>query len=289
MRLSVVIPTRQRDHHLRRCLERLDPVVQRADAEIVVTDDGNSESTRRMIEAEFPAVRWVAGPQRGPAANRNHGASVTTGELLVFVDDDVVPSAGLLRAYLAAHTPEVHVYEGRTTCEAGLRSPFESAPINETGGWLWSCNMMLRRSLWQSMGGFDEAFRFPHMEDVAFRERIRALGHEIRFVPDAVVDHPPRRIPGLRARARQHESHFIYSYKYLGSRPSRLQFLIDRARYMFHLIGQRPKSADSVQALASFSAEAVLVFARWRTWDAQFQGLGAHPVLPPEYVRTRPR
>jgi GT2 family glycosyltransferase len=272
VRFSVVIPTRARDESLARCLANLQK--QRGDIafETIVTDDGASSSTRQMIESTFSGVRWIAGPQRGPAANRNHGASFAIGEFIIFLDDDVEPEPDFISGYQTAIVADVNVYEGRTTCRAGLRSPLENAPVNLTGGWLWSCNMMVRRSFWQAFGGFDEDFPFPHLEDVAFRERLREATEEFVFVPGAVVDHPPRRVPTARTLALRHEAHFIYHYKYLGSKPSPSEFAALFVRVRLRQILGYPPSRDTALAVASMCWEAWHTLTRWREWDRKWRG-----------------
>ena len=267
--LSIVIPTRNRDQTLGRCLALLAPQVDPA-IEVIVSDDGRSPATEAMIESQFSFARWTAGPQRGPASNRNHGAAQASGDFLLFLDDDVEPAADLIAGYRASLRPDVSVYEGRTTCRAGVRSPLEQAPINETGGWLWSCNMMVRRSVWEAIGGFDEDFRYPHLEDVVFRERIKSLGQQILFVPGATVDHPPRRMPSPRVLALYNEAYFIYHYKYLGHAPSLVgffgQFLPHRVRSLLRFRFSR----DSVAALGSLGVEAAHILGHWRAWHRRW-------------------
>ena len=73
----------------------------------------------------------------------------------------------------------------------------ESSPINESGGYLWSCNFAIQRELFAALGGFDERFPYACMEDVDFRERLVARVGKFAFWKDAAVCHPwrPRRIP----------------------------------------------------------------------------------------------
>ncbi|MFL5304560.1 MAG: glycosyltransferase family 2 protein [Polyangia bacterium] len=273
MKISVVIPTYKRDASLAVCLEALRGQVDERIAEVVVTDDaGPSSPTAAMVAQRFPFARWVAGPHRGPAANRNHGATLTTGEFVLFLDDDVEPGPTLINGYARAIDPQFSVYEGRTTCRAGLRSPFDVSPVNETGGWLWSCNLMVRRSLLLEAGGFDEQFPQAHMEDVAFRDRLKATGARMRFVPEATVDHPPRRLPGGRVLARQHESYILYQYKYAKQAPSLPEFVLILLRFRTTAILTRSLSADSFRALASMAVETAHVLKNWRRWDAKWKG-----------------
>jgi len=210
---SVVVPTCRRNDLLARCLERLAPGAQTLDAgryEVIVTDDGRDATAEAMIREQFPWAKWTAGPARGPAANRNHGASQAQFEWIAFTDDDCLPSPGWLEAFAKAIDGEHTVYEGRTTCEDGLPSPAYAAPLNENGGFLWTCNMIISAETFERVGGLCEHFPYPAVEDVEFRERLLALGFEFPFVPGAVVDHPPRRKPGPIVIARRHESEAAY-------------------------------------------------------------------------------
>jgi len=198
--LSVIIPTCGRMEFLLLCLERLFPGIQnfdRSEYEIIVTDDRSSDSTRDAISTIDPLIRYTSGPRRGPAANRNHGASLASGEWLVFLDDDCVPEPCLLNAYrdriLENH--QSRVFEGRISALGQRTAIDQEAPINEQGGVLWSCNFCIERHLFVEMGGFDELFTGPVMEDVDFRQRLLARKEAIIFVQQAAVLHPwrPRR------------------------------------------------------------------------------------------------
>ena len=101
---SVVIPTFERPDDLRRCLNALKPVNQPQSPayETIVTDDSRSDSSRVLVEKEFPEVIWERGKKNGPGGNRNAGASKVSGEWIVFIDDDCIAQKGYLQAYLKA-------------------------------------------------------------------------------------------------------------------------------------------------------------------------------------------
>jgi GT2 family glycosyltransferase len=192
MNFTVVIPTCGRLDSLARCLQALP-----AGVEIIVTDDSGGEAVREMVSNSFPAVRYLAGPRRGPAANRNHGASGAGSEWLAFVDDDCEPQSGWLEALNAA-TAEADVVEGRTVAPGASDSPFEEHVENQSGGVLWSCNLAVHREVFARLGGFDEDFTEAGGEDMEFAWRVARAALRVRFAPDALVFHPPRRI-GWRA------------------------------------------------------------------------------------------
>ena len=210
---SVIIPTFDRPDMLASCLETLSPALRALPSgshEVIVGDDGITASSESMLRERFPWVRWVAGHRRGPAANRNNAAKAATGEWLVFIDDDCLPAPDWLHAYAtaaapAASAPAPRLMEGRTLACGRRESIDTEAPINTHGGYLWSCNFAIRRELFLSMGGFDEGFPAPAMEDVELRVRLKKLGFAPTFVREALIEHPWRRrkgLPFLRAHAR---------------------------------------------------------------------------------------
>lgn len=186
-------------------------------ASIVTSDDRPSEALRVRIGNLFPHVRYVVGPSRGPAMNRNHGAALGQAEWILFLDDDCYLKGDLLQAYAQriAAAPEVDVLEGAIH-EVGPRpNGNHHAPLNTTGGYLWSCNLLLRRSVFEAVGRFDEEFPFACLEDVDLRERLKAQLARIVFAADAVVYHPWRSV-SERELSRQIISHAIYAHKHPG-------------------------------------------------------------------------
>lgn len=217
VKLSVIIPTCGRPTALAECLKRVTPGAQTLDAahyEVIVTDDGSAGNEVAALVAEhFPWCHWVRGPRRGPAVNRNRGAAPATGEVLVFFDDDCLPEPGVLAAY-AEHFADPHAagaVEGRISADRAPRRLDEVAPVNETGGLFWSCNIAIRAEVFRRLGGFDE--RFPHaaMEDVELRQRLRRAGETIVFLPEAGVVHPLRRMGDWAALRRNVAAQGIYA------------------------------------------------------------------------------
>lgn len=196
MLLSVIIPTCHRNDLLAKCLDCLAPDRQAFgdDYEVIVTDDGSNSTAEQMMREQYPWVRWVAGPRKGPAANRNNGATHALADWLVFVDDDCLPDPGLLAGYATANGAEqgFNVLEGRTYADRPRRSLAETSPTNEAGGYLWSCNFAIRKSLFEKMTGFDERFPYACMEDVDFRARLLQMDERFSFVAAASVCHPWR-------------------------------------------------------------------------------------------------
>ena len=265
---SIVVPTRDRNDLLTQCLDRLAPHAQLLAAheyEVIVTDDSASEAARPLVTASFPWAHWVAGPRRGPAANRNRGAAAAVGDVVVFIDDDCLPEPDLLQSYAESLRDDVAVYEGRITCRAGVTSPMQTAQENLVGGALWSCNFAMRRLAFLSLGGFDDRFPLAHMEDVDMRDRILAAGHAIQFVAGATVDHPPRRLPFGARLARMHRAGVLYMVLHPPER-GLAWFLQNTFRARVSRIVRLPKSRDSLTALISVPLELAAIAWSWGEW-----------------------
>ncbi|WP_262246817.1 glycosyltransferase family 2 protein [Parapedobacter soli] len=217
MTFSVVIPTYKRTDLLATCLAKLSPDMQKLDAEdyeVIVTDDSDEEEAKWLVDASFPSVRWIKGPGKGPAANRNHGARAAKGKWIVFTDDDCIPTEGWLAAYKSGVLNtggRYQVFEGKTISDRPQRRYDEESPINLTGGHLWSCNFAIKKTLFEQTGGFDEGFPFAAMEDVDFQYRVAKLtGYQ--FLPDAIIVHPWRRINTHTWLRKQYHSR-VYFYR----------------------------------------------------------------------------
>jgi GT2 family glycosyltransferase len=138
---------------------------------------------------------------------------VATGEWVCFTDDDCLPERDWLKSYSSAVDSDVAIYEGMTKCETENLSPLEEAPVNLTGGNLWSCNLLVRRDVFSALGGFDEDFPAAACEDIEFHSRIKQSGYRCVFVPGAVVAHParPRRL--YREAAKLWQYHVMLRFK----------------------------------------------------------------------------
>jgi GT2 family glycosyltransferase len=273
--ISVVIPTCRRPDLIAKCLDALGPGTQSLAAdqyEVIVTDDGQP-TVETLLADKYPWAKWALGPRRGPAANRNNGARLARGEWIAFTDDDCIPDPTWLAAFAGAIHDGCRVYEGKTTCRAGMKSPLEISPANDSGGFLWSCNMLVRADLFKALGGFDETFPGPAMEDVDFRERLLAGGDRFEFVPSATVDHPPRRMASGLRLGRGHESWVYWWYKsgHRGLASSTLlrEIVSLRLRFIFW-VGRR-FGFDSIRALASLAMELGVLCVRLPFWEWKYR------------------
>jgi GT2 family glycosyltransferase len=198
MLFSVIIPTCNRNNMLELCLNRLAPGAQSLNAEhydVIVTDDGRKENAKLLIAEKYPWVKWVEGPKKGPAANRNNGAKYASGKWLVFTDDDCLPDINWLAAFANAIQQHagVKAFEGAILPDNRelLKKDMAECPVNEHGGCFWSANIMVEKMLFDSIGGFDERFKIAAQEDEDLFDRLKTKT-ATQFAPEAYVIHPVR-------------------------------------------------------------------------------------------------
>lgn len=196
MNFSVIVPTCNRNDLLSKCLDLLTPASQTlADRyEVIVTDDSRQNAARDLIQQHYQWVKWTAGPKKGPAANRNNGAKNAAGDWLIFIDDDCLPDKNCLRSYAEGikANPNGVVFEGCTVVDRPQNKFNEEAPLNMRGGYLFSCNFAISAGYFSELGGFDENFPYPAMEDSELAYRIKKQGGELIFLKEAIVMHPWR-------------------------------------------------------------------------------------------------
>ena len=196
--ISIVMPTHNKAKDVTICLEAVFSQIEaRDDVEVIVVNDGSRDETPQVLQAlasANPAMRVLTMPGGGPARARNAGIAAAEGDLLLMLDDDVVPQPGWFDAILAPFaTPTVVGVEGKVIPVGGEEwGPLGMAPRNSEGGVYLTCNIAFRRKVLLDFGGFDEGFPFPAFEDTDLA--MQALQHgTVEWAPSAMVQHPRRR------------------------------------------------------------------------------------------------
>jgi GT2 family glycosyltransferase len=206
MPASIVIPTRARLSYLEVALASIAPQAAAAGVELLVVDDAGASAAARALAERFGA-RYE--PHTGPLGlnvARNTGVARSTGELVVFVDDDIRASPGWLAALLAAarEHPDVGVFAGPIRAQLEGRAPRscgrEGAPITTLdlgdrdmdARYAWGANMAVRRSALERVGPFEESLEHGGDEQEwqdRFFASATAGSHRVLYVAGASVEH----------------------------------------------------------------------------------------------------
>ena len=199
---TIVVPTRGRAGYLDVALHSFAPQAADAGAEVIVVVDGPDADSVAVAERHGARTLAHAAPQ-GPNAARNAGWQAAAGELVVFVDDDVLAPSGWLRALLAAAaaTPERDVFAGPIRADiegggprsCGRDSPpittLDHGPADVDIHVGWSANLAIRRAALETIGGFDESIPVGAGDEEEWQERHRSTGGQVRYVAAAGLDH----------------------------------------------------------------------------------------------------
>ncbi len=209
--VSIIVPTYNRRSRLGRLLAALDRQHRSGvPFEVIVAVDGATDGTAEMLSglrASFP-LKVIRQERGGPAAARNAAIAAAAGEVLLFLDDDVVPLDGLFERHLAVHRrdPRAAVV-GRMSAPPGAALPpwldWEAALLDRhyarilsgdiPADWriFFTANASVRREHAIAVGCFD--VRFKREEDIEFAHRLADRGVGFHFIPDAIVHHDPDR------------------------------------------------------------------------------------------------
>jgi GT2 family glycosyltransferase len=201
--LSVIIPTRNRLEKLANtiaCLKRQS--LAATDYEIIVVDDGSSPPVSLPDGAKEPRSRLLRLEGVERSAARNAGAAAAKGELLVFVDDDMMVATDFLATHLQAHRewPDALVVGAIRLPDDALKEPFgrfrqklesQGAPqtrrLVSTPNFCAAANMSIPGDWFHSLGGFDCVIASSEDQDLAMRHTTR--GGRIAYLPGAEAIH----------------------------------------------------------------------------------------------------
>lgn len=200
--IAVIVPAHRADTSLDRCLDALQGAA--CGAEIIVVDDG-SPGAAVAARAEAHGFRTIRlDHSHGPAAARNRGAAAATSPVVLFIDADIVvrPDTVVRVREQFATAPDLAAVFGSYDTEPSapqLVSQFKNLThhyVHQQGRpeafTFWAGCGAVRRDIFLSLGGFNESYGRPCIEDVEFGYRLRRAGHRIVLMKSLQVTHLKR-------------------------------------------------------------------------------------------------
>lgn len=174
--VSVIIPAYNAASYITRAIESA-LAQTHPPLEILVVDDGSTDNTREIVRRMPPPVRLIEKPNGGPATARNLGASQSNGDWLALLDADDwwFPEKLHIQLEQAARAKA-----GMTHCLPDHRK--EAVPARLTFEHMWERNwiinssVLLLRSVFEAVGGFNESAGLISVEDYNLWIRVAASG-----------------------------------------------------------------------------------------------------------------
>lgn len=198
MQFSIIVPTYNRPNFLKICLSNLELACNRFGfdkCELIVTEDGDNNITKNLVNNDFPWAKWIKGPGRALSANRNNAIQIAKGKWIVCIDDDCVADENILFEYQNAieNSPSSLAFEGKIEPDSWdlYKKDMAECPINIQGGVFWGANTCVLKQLYLDIGGYDENFKSYGQEDMDMYIRLKEKT-TVKFVPGAKVVHPVR-------------------------------------------------------------------------------------------------
>ncbi len=239
-RASVIIPAHNSAAFLRETLTALGG--EGGDFEVIVVDDGSTDETAETVRRlRLPGrLRVFQQENRGRAAARNRGAAEAEGAVLLFLDADVRPAAGIIAAHLR------HYHDGREVGVQGralqdpstittmllrarhllpdlsVRRREHLSPMHVTAR-----NFSVAATAFHRVGGFDQGFTGYGWEDVELGARLARAGVPLCYEPGALVYHRDAGdLQDLLQKARETGEGAVYFWRKHG-RSAGLGFLLE--------------------------------------------------------------
>ncbi len=197
--ISLVVPVRNGGAMLEKCLESVALARPGADEVIVVSDGCTDNAWKKVSGSDVRIIRREK--TGGPAKARNAGADAATGDILFFLDADVIlhkNAIAIIRDYFE-RIPSVDAlfgsYDDRPTGKnflsqyRNLFNHFIHQNASPEATTFWGACGAVRSRTFQDLGGFNETFRVPSIEDIELGSRMKKAGKTIRLLKKLYVTH----------------------------------------------------------------------------------------------------
>lgn len=198
--VSIVIPVYNGSKYLGKCLDAISASAYKS-YEIIVVDDGSTDNSAEIARKRGATVLQLS-RQSGPAAARNFGTLHARGEIILFIDSDVIIRRDTFALVVSnfQHNPDIVAVFGSYDDEPqeenfisqyrNLFHHFHHQHSDTEAFTFWAGCGSIRKKVFEEMGGFNQKrYTKPSIEDIELGNRIHKKGYRIRLDKRLLVKH----------------------------------------------------------------------------------------------------
>jgi glycosyltransferase involved in cell wall biosynthesis len=199
MFISIIIPYFNVETTLRKCLDSI-AAIDDKEFEVILVDNGSQDRSKEIAES-YPFQTYNYSSIKSAGAARNFGVSKSKGDILLFIDSDVIVQPDIVKQARSSFLKDpticgvIGMYSKRTT-GTGFFSVYKNLeshyahfsfdkPFISFAGFTGA----VKKSVFDELNGFDLTFRGATVEDVEFGYRLSKAGHRIVLDKNLVVTH----------------------------------------------------------------------------------------------------
>lgn len=192
MKVSIIIPTYNREHQLQRCLKSALNQTY-TNTEIIVCDDGSTDGTYRVI-SEYENISYLFMENSGgPAKPRNHALKYATGDIIAFLDSDDEWYSDKLRYCVEAvkdgydivhHQMDFIKDDIRIQSSRMKIDTYSPEIIIKYGNPFMTSSVVLSANLVNKVGLFDESKKLVSFEDYDYWVRCLGVTRKVKFIDE---------------------------------------------------------------------------------------------------------
>ncbi|OGY46183.1 MAG: hypothetical protein A2840_02485 [Candidatus Buchananbacteria bacterium RIFCSPHIGHO2_01_FULL_47_11b] len=253
MNVSFVIPNYNGKHLLQKHLPAVFASARGGD-EVIVVDDASTDGSVKFIKTAFPQVRVIVQQKNMRFAEAcNAGVRAAKHPLVFLLNTDVSPEKDALE-YLVPHFEDKNVFAvgclelDDTGKQSGRSSGsfqrgflvHKRAENQNASRTLWAAggSMMVKKELWEILGGMDRLFRPAYYEDIDLSYRAQKLGYTVSFEPRAKVHHHHESTnPSALGKNRMQIYAFKNSFLFIWKNVTDTQLLMQHLLWLpYHLV-----------------------------------------------------
>lgn len=235
MTFSIIISAYNEEKYIIPCLRSVFSQKEAPDYEVIVVDNASQDRTAKIVRDNFPRARVVQESRKGVTIARNRGAKEAKGEILLFLDADVIiPSNhlrkiegrfGAAKKLITVSGPYIYFDGGfrirlaTFVCYQILAFPAEYFfnRLLNFGCGINAGNFAVYRTIFEKIGGFDEKITF-YGDETDISRRLKKFG-KVRFFRDLEVKSSARRLKKEGAVRSYFKYALNFVWPYLFSQP----------------------------------------------------------------------